>query len=326
MLTHFPNKAGTMRRTTFLRLWLVVLAVGVCSSKSHPSVRTPGNSGPPKDVPLATSTSRRLQELAGMVVNSLIAMVTPAISGKLSYVVQEYYDDYNVEWAQQENLVSVKRVGSSLARELTNETKVCDGSDLEVEVGYAINAAQGLGSMTVETIRFLPDTQKINLVSRGVRIGAAWSGQWMVNVWIPQLITDTTTIFNTSCNGMAIEVGLAINGTTTFNDVEATAIVTVTGDTERIIFFPTTSQLSTGHVDNFTYSYEEMDITNIFGDTPPDDLTFDANALVNSLFTSDEGKKELHEYFQQLYVKALQEEIDWILPRDLIGDGFDGEP
>lgn len=324
-----------MRGTAiFLHVWLLAL-VGVGSSESHPHLRgggrsTPENSGrdrPQNHVSVSLATNRHLQELVGIVVNSLISLVTPAISGKLSYAVDEYYQGYNLEWTQEENIVPRKQVGSSLVRQETDDAKVCGGSDLQVDVGFAVNTVSGLGDMTIETIHFVPGTQNIDLVSRGLRIGATWSGQWLVNVWIPQMITNTTTTFNTSCNdsGTVIENELAINGTTIYNDMEATAIVTVTGDTDRIVFFPTTSQLSTGHIDNFTYHYEEMDITNIFGDTPTADFNFDAKAVVSSLFAADDSK-ELHEYFLRLYAAVLQEEIDSILPRSLLGDGFNGDP
>jgi hypothetical protein len=328
-------KSHDMRGTTvFLRVWLLAL-VGVGLSESHPNlrggVRTPENGGrqhPHNDVHMPLPTARRLQELAGVVVNSLISLVTPAISSKLSYVVGEHYNEYNLEWVQEEGFVSAKRLGRSLAREETDNAKACGGSDLEVGVSFAANHASGLGNMTIETIHFVPGTQDINLVSRGFRVGAEWSGQWLVNVWIPKLITNTTTTFNTSCNdnanGMATEKVQSINGTTTFNDVEITAIVTVTGNTERIVLFPTTSELSTGRVDNFTYQHEEMDTTNILGGTPTADFNFDAEAVVNSLLFDAGGSKELREYFQQLYVKALQEEIDYLLPRSLVGDGFNG--
>ncbi|CAB9521756.1 expressed unknown protein [Seminavis robusta] len=311
---------------TPMSLLLVFFLLGLSSAESQANLRGVYRNGDSSGVelsdenPTATEhqSSRELQGVA--ILNSIISLVTPAVSEKISYVISGYYNDYDLLWLEEEEYSINHRLGSAIAKE-TGDNAVCGGSDFDVAVDLSVTNFVGAGDLSVDAIAFVDGSQNVQLNRQAFKNGATWSGAWIVDVSFPELVGNTTTTFNAACNvdGQVYNEEQTVNGTVTFTEVKTQSLVTITGDTERVILFLSSSELSNAQIQNFTFAYDALDTTNILGDTPVDDLNFDADEVITNLFNEWEVHTQFDGYIARLLTKAVQEEIDWILPRPLLG-------
>jgi len=262
----------------------------------------------------------------------------------------------------------------SVQREVTSDTTITSRciQSMPAQLDWKVAGVMDMGGIQVESIAIVPESQKVELQSESLmQVGASWSGEWLMVTTFPQLTAMTTsqltllspedaaaaaaagitTTINdgaftdtdlTACRGnenFAMspdeESTMLVNGTIVFSNVRLETRVSMQGDTERVLLFPTTSTIQKGTVLSLAFNYDSMDDSQLgtfASGGPPIDNNF---IIYDSISTNHPGiemmsdvhiqsavggtiQSQIKTYMEQLLTDAIQEEVDWVFPRPFV--------
>jgi hypothetical protein len=322
---HRPSKLAA--------LLLSLLLLAYYYAHSNPRVRVMGAEDALNHY--APIRRRRLQPLATALVNALISLATPTLSEKVIYVINKYYTSYDLNSiAQPENLGEDAFMSQTFS-EVQTLPSICDAAAGEVESLVAYNYSimttflDGLGSLEVERIAFVEGSQNISMARSRFQYGAEWQADWIVDSTFADLTVKTyslltATVQDPSC-GAEQSTQTAVNGTFFIENVEASVLATVVGNTGRIMAFVATSELTETIVRSLSFTYEPFDKSTIgtfdvssLDDSVPAEAIRNLDDLTAIHPWGDEFDTAFNDYVQRMVMYTTQIELASLLPKPFI--------
>lgn len=282
---------------------------------------------------------RRLQSrLVTTVLNNLISLATPRISLAIEYVVDEHLATYDFRWVahpselgQAAYMTQKTAIRPILLPSICNESLGEVESYVRYEYKILMTDAFGIRSMSLDRVAFVQGSQDIEIVWGGLRNGANWEAQWIIDTSFTNLTIHTTSILTATVQdptcGARRQAKSVVNGSFVVESTDATTLATVYGKTGRILNFVDTSEISKGTVHTLKVNYEPFNTSNIgtFNASALDDSP--ASMAIRNLTSldviqpwGDKLHSEFKLYGEKVFKYAAQGELDEILPQSFNRD------
>jgi len=231
-----------------------------------------------------------------------------------------------------DDITSSPEIRSSLAA-ITSDPSFCQE---EANIDYKVQAVENVGKIQMDSIEFVPGSSSVEMTFQNLKAGAEWSGEWIVKTTFPSLTATTrakmtpsdnsecrlmaeNTVDSTKSRSTAMSEVQTVEGRIHFIGVTTETRVKVYGETERIAMFASSSQVSSGVVQNFQWDYDSLDASQA-GTFPTPAGSVGREQQQPIQIATFLEQSNIARYMEDMTSRALQGEIDYILPHPLLGD------